>query len=84
MVFVVLPGQKYLLQGRGYEASILTGVGSLAAIAAIVVLSPLATMVFPTLRSILSPHLGWILAAVIVFMLIKAMPIHNTIHLIEG
>ena len=31
-VFVVLPGQKYMMQGRGYEASILTGVGSLAAI----------------------------------------------------
>ncbi|MDW7990714.1 MAG: tripartite tricarboxylate transporter permease [Anaerolineae bacterium] len=30
MVFVVLPGQKYLMQGRGYEAAVLTGIGSLA------------------------------------------------------
>jgi putative membrane protein len=74
MIFVVLPGQKYLLQGRGFEASILTGVGSLAAIAGIVVLSPLASTVFPTLRSILSPHLGWILAAVIIFMLMSEWP----------
>jgi len=74
MVFIVLPGQKYLLQGRGYEAAILTGVGSLAAIAVMVVGSPLATQVFPALRSILSPHLGWILAAIIIFMLMSEWP----------
>lgn len=74
MIFIVLPGQKYLLQGRGYEASILTGVGSLAAIAVMVVGSPLAGPIFSSLRSILSPHLGWILAAVIVFMLMSEWP----------
>ncbi len=74
MIFIVLPGQKYLLQGRGYEASILTGVGSLAAIAGMVVLSPFAMSVFPALRSILSPHLGWIVAVVIVFMLMSEWP----------
>jgi putative membrane protein len=74
MIFIVLPGQKYLMQGRGYEASILTGIGSLAAIGVMVVGSPLAGPVFSTLRSILSPHFGWILAAVIVFMLMSEWP----------
>ena len=32
-VFVVLPGQKYLLQQRGYEAVVLTGIGGLGGIA---------------------------------------------------
>ena len=77
MVFIVLPGQKYLLQGRGFEASILTGVGSLAAIAVIVVFSPLAGATLPALRSIVSPHLGWILAAVTAFMLLKARLLHQ-------
>ncbi len=74
MIFVVLPGQKYLMQGRGYEAAILTGVGSLAAIALMAAGSPLAGPIFSSLRSILSPHLGWILAAVIIFMLMSEWP----------
>src|SRR3990170_2337209 len=28
-VFIVLPGQKYLLMARGYEAAVLTGIGGL-------------------------------------------------------
>src|SRR5512136_2830038 len=70
--FVVLPGQKYLMQGRGYEAAVLTGVGGLGGLLAVVAFSPLASSVFPTLRAIVSPHLGWILAAVIGFMLMYA------------
>src|SRR5512136_2474763 len=70
--FVVLPGQKYLMQGRGYEATVLTGVGGLGGLLAVVAFSPLASSVFPTLRAIVSPHLGWILAAVIGFMLMYA------------
>ena len=31
-IFVVLPGQKYMMQGRGYEAAALTGLGALAGI----------------------------------------------------
>jgi len=72
--FVVLPGQKYLMQGRGYEAAVLTGAGGLGGLLAVVAFSPLASSVFPTLRAILSPHLGWILAAVIAFMLMSEWP----------
>jgi putative membrane protein len=72
--FVVLPGQKYLMQGRGYEAAVLTGVGGLGGLLAIVAFSPLASSIFPTLRAIISPHLGWILAAVIAFMLMSEWP----------
>lgn len=67
--FVVLPGQRYLMQGRGYEAAVLTGVGGLGGLLAVMAFSPLASSVFPMLRAILSPHLGWILAAVTAFML---------------
>ena len=72
--FVVLPGQKYLMQGRGYEAAVLTGVGGLGGLLAVVAFSPLASSVFPVLRAIVSPHLGWILAAVIAFMLMSEWP----------
>ncbi|RME37812.1 MAG: hypothetical protein D6793_03690, partial [Thermoflexia bacterium] len=68
MVFVVLPGQKYLLQGRGYEAAVLTGIGSLGGIAALLLLTPFAPALFPALKAILQRHLHWILWSVIAFM----------------
>jgi TctA family transporter len=56
--FVVLPGQKWLLERRGYEAAILTSVGSLCGVCVLVILSPVLTEVARTLRIILAPHLG--------------------------
>ncbi|MEJ2150556.1 MAG: tripartite tricarboxylate transporter permease [Chloroflexota bacterium] len=72
-VFVVLPGQKYLLQQRGYEAAVLTGVGGLCGIA-VLALPPVASTLFPALRAILRPHLHWILWTVIAYMLISEWP----------
>jgi putative membrane protein len=73
-VFIVLPGQKYLLQQRGYEAVVLTGLGGLGGIAVLALLTPVASTLFPALRTILQPHLGWILWTVIAFMLISEWP----------
>ncbi len=73
-VFVVLPGQKYLLQRRGYEAAVLTGLGGLGGIAVLALLTPVASALFPALRAILQPHLHWILWTVIAYMLISEWP----------
>jgi putative membrane protein len=73
-VFVVLPGQKYLLQRRGYEAVVLTGVGGLGGIAVLALLTPVASSLFPALRAIVQPHLHWILWTVIAYMLISEWP----------
>ena len=73
-VFVVLPGQKYLLQRRGYEAVVLTGVGGLGGIAVLALLTPFASSLLPALRAILQPHLHWILWAVIAYMLMSEWP----------
>jgi putative membrane protein len=72
--FIVLPGQKWLLERRGYEAAILTGAGSLCGVIVLVLLSPFLTEVARTLRIILAPHFGWILAAIILFMLMSEWP----------
>ncbi len=72
--FIVLPGQKWLLERRGYEAAILTGIGSLCGVIVLVLLSPFLTEVARTLRIILSPHFGWILATVTLFMLMSEWP----------
>lgn len=74
MVFILLPGQKYLMQGRGYEAVALTGIGSLGGVAALLLLTPLAPRLFPTLRAVLQQHLHWILWTVIAFMLLSEWP----------
>ncbi len=73
-VFVVLPGQKYLLQRRGYEAVVLTGIGGLGGIGVLALLTPVASSVLPALRTILQPHMHWILWTVIAFMLISEWP----------
>jgi putative membrane protein len=73
-VFVVLPGQKYVLQRRGYEAVVLTGVGGLGGIAVLALLTPFASSLLPALRAILQSHLHWILWAVIAYMLMSEWP----------
>ena len=73
-VFIVLPGQKYLLQRRGYEAVVLTGIGGLGGIAVLALLTPVASSLFPALRTILQPHLHWILWTVIAYMLLSEWP----------
>ena len=67
-IFVVLPGQKYLLQRRGWEAALLTGAGGLGGIAVLTLLTPFAPNLLSSLRAILQPHLHWVLAAVTLFM----------------
>ncbi|HNT76147.1 MAG TPA: tripartite tricarboxylate transporter permease [Anaerolineae bacterium] len=73
-VFIVLPGQKYLLQRRGYEAVVLTGIGGLGGLAALLLLTPVASRVLPVVREILRPHMTWILWTIIAYMLLSEWP----------
>ena len=72
--FIVLPAQKWLLERRGFEAAILTGIGSLCGAGVLVALSPFFIEAARTLQIILSPHLGWILLTIIIFMLMSEWP----------
>jgi len=73
-VFIVLPGQKFLMQRRGYEAVVLTGIGGLGGTAVLALLTPVASSLFPALRAILQPHLHWILWTVIAYMFMSEWP----------
>ncbi|MGC9358585.1 MAG: tripartite tricarboxylate transporter permease, partial [Anaerolineae bacterium] len=73
-IFMVLPGQKYLMQQRGYEAVVLSGMGSLGGLAALALLAPVASQLFPVVREALRPHMGWILWTIIAYMLISEWP----------
>lgn len=73
-LFVVLPGQRYLMERRGFEASVLTGVGGLGGLLVLLLLAPVMPRVFPVVRVVVGPHLHWILGAIIVFMLMSEWP----------
>lgn len=70
----ILPGNRFTMTGRGYEAVMLTGIGSLAGIIILVLLTPFTLYVLPRLHKILSPHLHWILVLVMVYMLMSEWP----------
>lgn len=73
-IFVVLPGQKYMMQGRGYEAAALTGLGALAGIVAMCTASPLFFKTLPKLRQLTRPHNFWIMGLIIAYMLLSEWP----------
>ena len=73
-VFMVRPGQKYLLQGRAYEASLLSGVGGLGGVTVLALLVPVAPRLLSDVRAILGPHLHWTLWAVIAYVLLSEWP----------
>jgi len=73
-LFMLRPGQKFLLQGRGYEAALLSGVGGLSGIAVLLLLTPFASSILTPFRAVLHPHLHWILWALIAYLLLSEWP----------
>ena len=73
-LFLMLPGQRYLRQRRGYEAVVLSGVGGLAGLAALILLTTLGAPLLPSVREIVQPHLPWMLWTVIAYMLLSEWP----------
>ncbi|MBT5022599.1 hypothetical protein HOK51_01240 [Candidatus Woesearchaeota archaeon] len=67
----VLPGHKLLLEGKGFEAVKLTVIGSflclIAAICLVPILIPTVGFIYPYLKN----YIGFILLAIIVFMIVK-------------
>lgn len=74
-LLTVMPGQKYAMLGRGFEAVMLTASGGLAGVFLLVlVVGPLAPVLMPTLHAVFGRHGHWILWVVIVFMLMSEWP----------
>ncbi|MCK9223454.1 MAG: tripartite tricarboxylate transporter permease [Candidatus Muirbacterium halophilum] len=73
-MFMVMPGQKYLMQGRGYEASIITGIGGLGAAFAMLLLTPFLPIIVRTVRTVFSPHMGWILTTILFYIIMSEFP----------
>ena len=74
-MFTVLPGQKYLMFGRGYEGTMITGVGGLAGVYVLVFLvGPLAPRFLPAIQEVLRYHMHWILWVIIAFIIMSEWP----------
>jgi len=74
-LFTVLPGQKYLLAGRGVEAVRLVAAGGLGGLFVLtLVVGPLAPRAVRLARTVLAPHGHWIIWCVIGFMLMSEWP----------
>jgi putative membrane protein len=73
-LFVVLPGQRYLMERRGFEASVLTGVGGLGGLLVLLLLAPAMPRLFPVVRAVVGPHLHWILGAILLYMVLSEWP----------
>ncbi|MBD3355274.1 hypothetical protein GF361_04785 [Candidatus Woesearchaeota archaeon] len=67
----VLPGHKLLMQGKGFEAVKLATIGSLLCLIGTIAIIPLLLPVVPAVYSFIQPYIGWILMAVVIFMILK-------------
>ena len=73
----VLPAHRLLLDGKGHEAIRLTTIGSLLCLIITIILSPLLIIIVPIIFSYLKNYIGWILLAVIVFMILREESINK-------
>ena len=74
-MFTVLPGQKYLMAGRGFEGTMITALGGLAgAFFLVCVVAPCAPRYLPVSQEVLKGHMHWILWIIITFMLMSEWP----------
>lgn len=67
----VLPGHKLLLQGKGYEAVMLTIVGSLASIILALSLAPILLKGISIAYPIVKVYIGYIILATVIFLILK-------------
>jgi putative membrane protein len=63
-----------MMQRRGYEAAVLTGIGGLGGIAVLALLTPIGPRLFPALRAILQRHIHWIVWTIIAYQILSEWP----------
>ena len=73
-MLMVMPTQRYLMQGRGYEAAMLTAIGGLGGLICLLAVAPLLPRAVPMLRTVLNPHLFWLLMLVVAYMVLSEFP----------
>ena len=67
----VLPGHRMLLEGKGYEAVKLSTIGCLICLIITIALLPSLVILTPIIYKNLQSYIGWILFAVVAFMILR-------------
>lgn len=73
-LFTVLPGQRLLMERRGFEAVVLTAWGAAGGLALVLAGAPLAPRILPTVHRVLAPHYHWMIWVTITFMVMSEWP----------
>jgi len=73
-MYMAFPNQKYLVYGRGHEASVITGVGALGSALLLLAVAPISSVLFPIFRKLTTPHFGWVLIGVAIYLLQSEWP----------
>ncbi|PIN93024.1 hypothetical protein COU54_04700 [Candidatus Pacearchaeota archaeon CG10_big_fil_rev_8_21_14_0_10_31_24] len=67
----ILPGHKLLLEGKGYEAIILTIYGSLLALLLIIIISPVYILILPSIYSSIKLLIPYILIFISIYLILR-------------
>ena len=70
-VLSVLPGHAYLLEGKGFEAVILSVYGSIAGLMLVVLVTPLLLLIFPKIYPYVQKNILWIIFLAVFMVIIK-------------
>ncbi|MFH1637012.1 MAG: tripartite tricarboxylate transporter permease [Candidatus Woesearchaeota archaeon] len=83
----VLPGHRLLLKGRGYEAVMLTVIGSLGGLIMSVALMPLLYFIVSPIYMSIRNYIGYAILAVVIFLIVrekKSRPWAIAVYAISG
>jgi len=71
MALGVLPGHRYLLEGKGYTAVKLTVIGSFLSLVLSVMLMPFLILIVPWLYELVKPFVGYLIVLMLSFMVFR-------------
>ena len=75
----VLPASKLVLRGAGMQALLIMSLSALMAVLMLALLAPFAETLLRPARAIIAPHAGWMLLAIIAFILLGEWPRGRTL-----
>ncbi len=70
----ILPSNDFLFRGRGKDAALLVGFGTLIGVFLIIGLYPFFMFIWPYMAAVTGPHLHWILGLIIVHYIMSEWP----------
>jgi len=71
---ILMPSQVMLNNGRGFEVALLMGLGCLVGAIMLTIIAPSLLLIFPPFMSLITPHIHWVLALFLFYILLSEFP----------